>query len=194
MADQPSLIVPPSGPLTAHCFRLRPNDALMPSLKQASTVILSKNSTQCGSAFVITAVGSLQDVTIRLANASMFDGEDKGNEIKRLKQRFEIVSLTGTFSREDGCHIHISLADAEGNVIGGHLIDGVVFTTCEVVLGTAEGVEFMRELDKETGYRELVPLQLATSNFNWGHIFGRYSAVMLFAGAGFVLGKMMKSK
>ena len=42
------------------------------------------------------------------------------------------MSLTGTLSR-DGVHIHISLSDADGNVIGGHLIDGVVFTTCEVV-------------------------------------------------------------
>lgn len=75
--------------------------------------------------------------------------------------------MTGTFSRHDGCHIHISLADAEGIVIGGHLIDSTVFRTCEVVLGTADEVEFVTEMDEfvremndETGYRELVPLQL----------------------------------
>ena len=114
---------------------------------------------------------------------------NKENDIKRYKQRFEIVSLTGTFSREDGCHLHISLADAKGDVIGGHLIDGVIFTTCEVVLGTAEGVEFVREMDSETGYKEIVPLQLPWSGARWS-IAGRLTTAMLVAGVGFILGRM----
>lgn len=160
---EPSLVVPPSGALRAHCLRLRPGDKLMPSLKQAASIILGRiPREQCGSAFVITAVGSLQDVTLRLANASRMDGgANEGNDIKRYgNKRFEVVSLTGTFSRDNGCHVHISLADAEGNVVGGHLIDGVVFTTCELVLGTADGVEFSREIDQNTGYMELEVRQL----------------------------------
>ena len=154
---EPTLIVPPSGAVTAHCLRLRPGDKLMPSLKQAASVILAESS----SAFIITAVGSLQDVTLRLANASRMDGDNDANDIKRyVNQRFEIVSLTGTFSRDDGCHVHISLADANGNAIGGHLIDGVIFTTCELVLGTARGVEFVRTMDDNTGYRELEVRQI----------------------------------
>ncbi|KAL3802892.1 hypothetical protein ACHAWO_010391 [Cyclotella atomus] len=189
MTKQPTLTVPPSGPLTAHCLRLHPNDALMPSLKQAASIILSRlPEHRCGSAFLITAVGSLKDVTIRLANASKFDGDGLGNDIKSYKQRFEIVSLTGTFSRHDGCHIHISLADAEGIVIGGHLIDGTVFTTCEVVLGTADEVEFVREMDDETGYRELVPLQLQHNGLRQSVI--RLTTVMIIAGVGFILGRV----
>ncbi|KAL7537390.1 hypothetical protein ACHAXR_007791 [Thalassiosira sp. AJA248-18] len=160
---EPTLIVPPSGAVTAHCFRLRPGDQLMPSLKQAASIILDRiPREQCGSAFVITAVGSLHDVTLRLANASKMDGDEhEGNDIKRYgNKRFELVSLTGTFSRDDGCHVHISLADAEGVAVGGHLIDGVIFTTCELVLGTADGVEFAREMDDETGYKELEVRQL----------------------------------
>eukprot|EP00571_Detonula_confervacea_P005961 CAMPEP_0172332150 /NCGR_PEP_ID=MMETSP1058-20130122/62290_1 /TAXON_ID=83371 /ORGANISM="Detonula confervacea, Strain CCMP 353" /LENGTH=195 /DNA_ID=CAMNT_0013049427 /DNA_START=37 /DNA_END=624 /DNA_ORIENTATION=- len=160
---EPTLVVPPSGAVSAHCLRLRPGDKLMPSLKQAASIILDRiPREQCGSAFVITAVGSLQDVTLRLANASRInrDAHD-GNDIKRYaNKRFEVVSLTGTFSRDDGCHVHISLADAEGNVVGGHLIDGVIFTTCELVLGTAHGVEFSREIDNDTGYKELEAHQL----------------------------------
>mmetsp|Transcript_7132 Transcript_7132/g.13303 ORF Transcript_7132/g.13303 Transcript_7132/m.13303 type:complete len:197 (-) Transcript_7132:711-1301(-) len=162
---EPKLIVSPSGAVTAHCLRLHPGDKLMPSLKQAASIILDRIPRErCGSAFVITAVGSLQDVTLRLANASRTDGageKNDGNDIKRYaNQRFEVVSLTGTFSRDDGCHVHISLADAEGMAVGGHLIDGVVFTTCELVLGTAEGVEFVRQMDDETGYNELEVRQL----------------------------------
>ena len=192
--NQCPLIVPPSGPTTAHCFRLHPNTSLMSSLKQAASIILSKHNT---SAFILTAVGSLQDVTIRLANASRFSEEkdDGTNCIKRYKQRFEIVSLTGTLSR-DGVHIHISLSDADGNVIGGHLIDGVVFTTCEVVLGSALGVDFVREVDQDTGYTELVVSQLLSegnTNERLMKYVGRFATCMLIAGAGFALGKM-KSK
>lgn len=187
----PTLLVPPSGPITAHCFRLHPNDALMPSLKQAASIILSRiPENRSGSAFVITAVGSLKDVTLRLANASRTDGDENfGNDIKRYTRRFEVVSLTGTFSRNDGCHLHISLADAEGNTIGGHLIDGFVFTTCEVVLGTADGVEFLREMDRETGYRELVSIQLPEPNTGQS-IMNKITTVMLIAAVGYIVGRL----
>ena len=104
---------------------------------------------------------------MRLANASKLDNADNQmsdnttNDIKRYNNlRFEIVSLTGTFSRDDGCHVHIALADAEGKAVGGHFIDGIVFTTCELVLGTANAVEFVRNMDRETGYNELEVRQL----------------------------------
>ena len=89
------------------------------------------------------------------------DGKDNDeNEIKYYNQRFEIIGLTGTFSRNDGCHLHISLSDSNGNAIGGHLIDGTIFTTLELVLGTAKGVEFRRGMDIDTGYNELEVRQI----------------------------------
>ena len=169
---QPSLlVVPPSGSVTAHILRLHPGESLMASLRSAADVILARiPPSRCSSVFVMTAVGSLQDATLRLANASKKNlpnagssesvGSSRGNDICRWRQRFEIVSLVGTFSRNGGCHLHISLSDSEGKTIGGHLIDGEVFTTVEVVLGTADGVEFIREHDEATGYRELLPRQL----------------------------------
>ena len=192
---EPTLIVPPSGAVTAHCLRLRPGDKLMPSLKQAASVILARIPKEdCSSAFIITAVGSLQDVTLRLANASRMDGDnDDANDIKRyVNQRFEIVSLTGTFSRDDGCHVHISLADAKGNTIGGHLIDGVIFTTCELVLGTAQGVEFVRTMDDSTGYRELEVRQILAQSYREPLISWRKVsiAVLTMAIIGIVAGRV----
>lgn len=58
-------------------------------------------------------------MTIRLANYS----KNNKNETVSLDERFEIVSLTGTLSRH-GAHLHISIADFQGNVVGGHLMDG----------------------------------------------------------------------
>jgi hypothetical protein len=85
------------------------------------------------------------------------------------------------------------LADDEGKVIGGHLIDGVVFTTCEVVLGAAEGVEFFREMDGRTGYRELVPMQISQSvDLRLMKLCQRFATVLFIAGVGFVVGRMKR--
>ena len=177
-------IVPPSGRCNAHAFRLHPGDPIMQSLKNNVEVILARQK-QCSSAFMMTAVGSVSDITLRLANASKMDdaysnGNDNFeshtssnakssglNDIRQWSnQRFEIVSLVGTFSRSGGCHLHISLSDATGKTIGGHLIDGIIFTTLEVVIGTIDNVNFSRELDDKTGYKELVPKQILSTEFS----------------------------
>ena len=78
-------------------------------------------------------------------------------QIVTYKGPFEIVSLVGTVSGGESGHLHISLSDSEGKVIGGHVVgDLFIYTTAEVVLGECEGVRFEREDDKETGYNELV--------------------------------------
>ena len=66
------------------------------------------------------------------------------------------MSGTGTLS-QDGCHIHISISDSKGVVIGGHLTKGcIVRTTAEIVLLTFDDVVYKRKFDKNTGFDELV--------------------------------------
>lgn len=183
------LLVPPNGKCTAHAFRIHPGEPLKQSLLDVVSVIFARQGSKSGSAFVLTAVGSVCDITLRLANAqkktiSRSEGEnnnkitnepveednkvERANDIRRWQNhRFEIVSLTGTFSKYGdssassipGCHLHISLSDKDGNTIGGHLIEGEIFTTLEIVIGTIDGVDFSRELDDTTGYSELVTKQ-----------------------------------
>ena len=51
-----------------------------------------------------------------------------------LKERHEIVSLVRTLS--DGGHLHTSLSDSQGRVIGGHVMEYmIVFTTAEIIIG-----------------------------------------------------------
>mmetsp|Transcript_15907 Transcript_15907/g.25824 ORF Transcript_15907/g.25824 Transcript_15907/m.25824 type:complete len:112 (+) Transcript_15907:402-737(+) len=101
---------------------------------------------------VICSVGSCQGAHIRLANAD----RDHPNEKLRLEGRFEILSLIGTVSANGNHHLHVSLGDAEGNVIGGHLLgDMPVFTTAEIVLGECENLQWSRAFDNTTGYSEL---------------------------------------
>ena len=96
--------------------------------------------------YVITCVGSLQQACIRYAGRS---------EAVINHERFEIVSLTGTLC-PDGLHLHISLADSEGQVTGGHLMDeNLIYTTAEIAIGNAAGIEFKRRQDEATGYKEL---------------------------------------
>ena len=66
----------------------------------------------------------------------------------------EIVSLVGTIS-PDGPHIHVSLGDASGKVVGGHAISLTVYTTAEIVIGECDDAVFSRPLDPETGWDEL---------------------------------------
>ena len=100
------------------------------------------------SAAIVTVVGCVYRARIRLAD---------GETIEEYDDRYEIVSLTGTIS-PDGSHMHISLSDEDGRVIGGHMCNGcLVNTTAEVVLVSLdEEYRFSREYDDSTGYDELV--------------------------------------
>lgn len=72
-----------------------------------------------------------------------------------LDGKFEIVSLVGTLSA--GGHLHASLANDRGEVLGGHVLgEMVVYTTAEVVIGECSDLVYSRELDKRTGFKELV--------------------------------------
>ena len=63
----------------------------------------------------------------------------------------EIVSLVGTLSGGEAGHLHTSLSDVTGHVIGSMTI----FTTAEVLISHAPGIEFVRRFDAETGFDEL---------------------------------------
>jgi predicted DNA-binding protein with PD1-like motif len=98
-------------------------------------------------AFVLTGIGSLRQARLRLA------GKD---EPEALEGNLEILTLSGTLSRA-GAHLHASVADEHGRVLGGHVLyDCVVRTTAEVLVALLPGWSFSRELDQATGYAELV--------------------------------------
>ena len=76
-------------------------------------------------------------------------------EIREFIGPFEIVSLVGTLSGNKG-HLHISLSDAQGHMVGGHVIGGLyIFTTAEIVIGECSDLKFTREHDDTTGFQEL---------------------------------------
>lgn len=113
-------------------------------LKKELAKFVKKNKIKAG--FIITCVGSLGAATLRMAGAKI---------IKNFNYKCEILSLVGTLS-PDGMHLHISLSDEQGKVVGGHLKEGcLVNVTAEVVIGELEDVQFSRKFDENTGYKEL---------------------------------------
>jgi predicted DNA-binding protein with PD1-like motif len=123
-----------------HAFRLRPGQ----DLKQSLLALVRERGWQA--AYLAACVGSLRRACLRFAGQS---------EAWACEGPFEIVSLSGTLGPE-GLHLHIALADAGGQVTGGHLLDGcLIYTTAEVVIGELPGYTFRRRHDPETGYAEL---------------------------------------
>lgn len=92
---------------------------------------------QLKAACVVTCVGSLTTMKLRLANQPV------GSE---FAGPLEIVSLVGTLS-QNGSHLHLCACDCTGKATGGHLMDGcLVYTTAEIVIGVFDGAEFQQLL------------------------------------------------
>lgn len=101
-------------------------------------------------ATVISAVGSLSTATLRMA----FDRGDLQN-IRSLEGPLEVVSVMGNIG-QDRIHLHMSVSDQYGRVIGGHVKQGcVVDTTLELVLAVEDNLVFAEEVDAKTGFGEL---------------------------------------
>lgn len=97
--------------------------------------------------FILSCAGSLSCARLRMADENL---------IKEFNSKFEIISLSGTLSLE-GVHLHIGLSDKDGNMLGGHLLDGCkIYTTAEIIIGTIEDKIFSRKFDGKTGFCELV--------------------------------------
>ncbi|MFA6896734.1 MAG: PPC domain-containing DNA-binding protein [Patescibacteria group bacterium] len=121
--------------------RLKPGQ----DLKQEIEDVVKQKDIKAG--IIASIVGSLTKAVLRIAD---------GVNVKQWDGLFEIVSGTGTVS-VNGCHIHISIADREGAVFGGHLKQGcVINTTVELVILFFKNTEFKRLPDETTGYNELV--------------------------------------
>ena len=123
-----------------HAIRLLPGQ----DLKREILACVLSSGIQAG--WVITCVGSLRRVELRLANQ---------NEGSIRTGFFEILSLSGTLSRE-GLHLHLAVADETGQCWGGHLLDGCeIYTTAEIVIGESKDLIFRRVEDGSTPWKEL---------------------------------------
>ena len=106
-------------------IRLERGEKIMESLKNFCT----KNKIKCGYFFGIGALGEVE-----LAHYIV---ENKKYTSKAFKKPLEITNMSGnitTMNNEAYLHCHITLSDEKMKAIAGHLNEGVISATCEVVL------------------------------------------------------------
>ena len=155
-ALHPSFLTPVFSAGRFVTLRLRPGEEVLGRLLD---FIVSRN---IAAAALVSAVGSLTRAAIRYANQP---------EATILTGHFEVCSLSGTLEAaapgvalngrktpgQGGAHVHLSISDGEGRMIGGHMMLGCeVYTTLEIVLLVLEDQVFARESCEMSGYPELV--------------------------------------
>lgn len=96
----------------------------------------------------VEALGAVNDFTV-----GVFDITEKQYHSNRFTGAFEIVSLTGIVTTQDGkfyAHLHMSAGDREGKVFGGHLNSATVSASCEMVIRVLDGI-VERKLEETVG-------------------------------------------
>ncbi|MBY7997293.1 DNA-binding protein [Vibrio fluvialis] len=113
-------------------------------LKQSIMALVQEHGITAGS--IASCAGCLSQLNIRLADST---------STLSVQAPFEIVSLMGTLTPHH-LHLHIAVADSQGKVWGGHLLDGnLINTTAELIVHGYLDLAFDREYDAHTGFTEL---------------------------------------
>ncbi len=95
-----------------------------------------------------TAIGAFSRALV-----AYFDLERKDYEPIPVEEQVEVLSIVGHVTREPGgrnVHAHAVLGKRDGTTVGGHLLEGHVRPTLEVVL-TESPAHLRRTKDEETG-------------------------------------------
>lgn len=125
-----------------HIIRLIPDEDLYLSL-----IAYAKH--QKKHFVLLQLLGSLKKLRIRFANALQYFEAEKN---------YEIICGSGFFNAQEG-HFHGLFCDSNGKPVGGHFREGlIVKTTAEVALLEVTQ-EWKREIDGNTGYKEMVLLK-----------------------------------
>ena len=116
-------------------------DEAMAGLKQFA------ESSKLGAA-QFTAIGAFRDVTL-----GYFDWEKKEYQKIPVNEQVEVLSLIGDVAQEEGkpkVHVHVVVGRSDGSTRGGHLMEGHVRPTLEVIL-TESPAHLRKEHDEESG-------------------------------------------
>ena len=122
-------------------IRLLPDEDIFEKLRE----ICKKY--QIDTAVVISGIGQLKDFKLGYF-------KEKGNYTpQHFEKPHEILSLEGNIIKQDEeyiFHLHAALANENKEAVGGHLIEGVVEVTNEIVLMKVD-VKIHRKLEDTTG-------------------------------------------
>jgi uncharacterized protein len=138
----------PRSTLETLALRLPPDVDLRQTLK---SIAHTENIT---AGIILSGIGSLKTVALRFAGQNTHTTLAKPL-LRRIDGKHEILTIAGTIGT-GGIHLHMSVANAQGQVIGGHVVDGcIIYTTVELTIGILPDLQFQRQLDDRTGFAEL---------------------------------------
>ena len=95
-----------------------------------------------------TAIGAFREATL-----GYFDWEKKKYQKIPVKEQVEVLSLIGDVALKDGVpavHAHVVLGRSDGSTRGGHLIEGHVRPTLEVIL-VESPAHLQKQFDEQIG-------------------------------------------
>ncbi len=99
--------------------------------------------------------GALQGLgALQRARLAFYDQATHEYREHAVGEPLELTALTGNISRRDGgvaAHVHLTLADGEGQAFGGHAAVGCVIFACELTLTELVGPPLERDYDETTG-------------------------------------------
>ena len=96
----------------------------------------------------LTAIGAFEQAVV-----GYFDWQLKDYRRIPVEEQVEVLSLIGDVAEAKGepaLHIHAVLGRSDGSVVGGHLLEGHVRPTLEVIL-TEPPAHLRKKKDPETG-------------------------------------------
>lgn len=96
----------------------------------------------------LTALGAFSQAVL-----GYFERDRKGYKRIPVQEQVEVLSLVGDVTVTDGqptLHAHVVLGKADGSTVGGHLLEGRVWPTLEVIL-VESPAHLRRRHDPATG-------------------------------------------
>ena len=126
-------------------MRLFPDEDVQEKLKEACRLHDIKT------AVILSGLGQLKKVQL-----GYFKGKNDYTP-KNFDMPHELLSLTGNICKQDGdyiLHLHAVLGDEKKNTVGGHLIEGKVEITNEIVLLKTD-IDIKRKFEEKTGLKGL---------------------------------------
>jgi predicted DNA-binding protein with PD1-like motif len=115
---------------------------------EAMTAIAALAAEQQLATAQFTAIGALSRVVV-----AYFDWTTKAYQKIAIDEQVEVLSLVGDITQEDGkprVHAHVVVGKADATAHGGHLFEGHVRPTLEIVL-TETPRHLRRRFDPESG-------------------------------------------
>ena len=126
-------------------IRLYPGEDLNNNIKKVCKKYNIKNGV------ILSGIGQLKEIRIGYF-------KEKNNYLQNyFKKTYELLSLTGNICQNNDdfiLHLHVILGDDKKNTIGGHLIEGKVEVTNEIVI-MKTNLNFTRKYEEKTGLKEL---------------------------------------